>query len=139
MQEIYQFSTKFIVAGGSMYVFDLVMGLNNNKSMYDALIFGGAAGITDILVNNFFSSKSILGLSSNPQSNNFINNYLIKPVITVLIYTYLYDSWYRYNYVNAANDLRNKNNNYLTAYGLSILSDLIKDPVYSLFGWNVKY
>ena len=137
--EIMNFSYKFITSGLSIYIYDMVTGLNNYKSMYDALTFGFSSGIGELLVNNFFTPKAILGLSSNPQTNQMINSYLIKPVLSTLLYSYLYDSWYRDKFSNISSDLRSKNSNYMVSYVLNIVSDMVSDPLFSLLGWGRKY
>ena len=139
MSEIMNFSTKFVSSGLVMFVYDMVTGLDNGKSMYDALVFGGSSGLIDILVNNFFTPKAILGLSSNPQTNTMVNSYLVKPLLTTLLYSYLYDTWYRQKYSNNAYDLRSQNTNYMVAYVLKVVSDMVTNPLYSLFGWSGSY
>ena len=134
--EIMNFSYKFITSGLSIYIYDMFTGLNNYKSMYDALTFGFSSGIGELLVNNFFTPKAILGLSSNPQTNQMINSYLIKPVLSTLLYSYLYDSWYRDKFSNISSDLRGKNSNYMVSYVLNIVSDMVSDPLWSMFGWK---
>ncbi len=134
--EIMNFTAKFAIGSLTIYAYDMVTGLDNSKSMNDALIFGFSSGIGELLVNNFFTPKAILGLSSNPQTNSMINSYLIKPVLATLLYSYLYDSWYRDKYNGNAYNLRSKNTNYIVSYVSNIIADMTANPIWNMLGWK---
>lgn len=134
--DLLQFSNKFIFNGAFLYIFDLTMGLSNNKSMYDALNFGLSSGLIEILVNRIIKNDFVPGLSQAPSDHKMLKSYIIKPALISLLYGYMYDSWYRDKYSSNNLDLRSKNENYLLSFVLSGLVNFVNNPLMSLFGWN---
>ena len=107
--------------------------------MYDGLLFGVTDGLVEILANKLIKNDYIPGVSKSPSENNWMKNYVLKPAITSLLYTYLYNSWYKNMYSSNNLDLRWTNENYIFWFIGSGLTNFLNAPLMSLFGWQNSF
>ena len=124
--------SKGTIAGLSVYVYDMILNLSNTKSFVDAYTLGFSISTVDFLVCQFFHSNNVFGLSNS--ESKYINMYIVKPLLSAVVYEYFYNSYYNSKFSN--NNLDNHSKNELYAIGalLSIFSEFATSPLLSMIG-----
>ena len=61
---------------------------------------------------------------------------LTEPMVSALIYVYLYDKMVYSSYYNIYSNQRGSTNNFLTSATINILIRFIENPILSFWGWK---
>ena len=123
--DIVNYITKPLIGGSLLIMYDVFVEKRNvtdSETMYDAGLFGLsilASKIADDVLQNNVNLKqySVVG-------------FVLEPIITGFIYTYLYDNVYVSNFKQRSN--RAFTENFLISTGLSVLTSYIHNPLISL-------
>ena len=99
-----QFGVGFIAT----YAYDMMSSLPSNKCLTDGLVAGTSFAVVDVLVTNLFKNMSIPGVS-DIKTQHYLNTFVIKPVLSALLYSYLYESYYLPQYAGNNADSHSKN------------------------------
>lgn len=129
MFDIHKYLSKGILSFGAIWLYDYFVegrGLDFVKS----------DGLT-------FTVSNLAGLLSSDLLFEFLNlnksgtvGMLTEPMISSLIYMYLYNDMVYSKYFNTYSNQRGTTSNFLTAATINILVRFIENPLLSFWGWK---
>lgn len=125
-----------------------------HKYLSKGILSFGAIGLYDYFVENrsfdfvktdglTFTVANLVGLLSSDLLFEFLNlsksgtvGMLTEPLVSSLIYMYLYNNMVYAKYYNLYTNQRGSTNNFLTSATLNILVKFIENPLLSFWGWK---
>ena len=130
--DLVKYISKPLIAGGLLFGYDMLRpGIKNNwtKNLYDAGLLSGSIVVSQVASDLFIQNSFDNGFMDLPRM-------LIQPLITLFLYSYLYNTVIR-NENNNAN--KSQFENYTAAGIISVLTNYFENPIVSLFSGTKIY
>lgn len=134
MNDLLNYISKFGLSFTTTFLYDTVSGLSNSKAITDATTLAFSFATVDILVNNLFKGWNVFNMGSNEQK--WLNERILTPLVSALVYDYLYSSYYKEKFVNLSGDNHSKYETWILGFVVSNITNMINNPVMSLLGWH---